>query len=55
MASLLVPLPLDLSPFLPLEFCHYFLSVFCVVPGIEPLCETTANWKSLLMVIMVEN
>ena len=25
------------------------MCVFCVVPGIEPLCETTANWKSLLL------
>ena len=24
--------------------------VFGVVPGIEPLCETTANWKSLLTI-----
>ena len=31
-------------------FAHYFLCVFCVVPGIEPLCETTANWNSLLII-----
>ena len=44
-------LPLDLSAFLPPEFCPYFLCVFCVVPGIAPLCETSVNWKSLLIVI----
>ena len=49
-AFLLVSLPLDLSASLPPEFCHYFLCVICVVPGIEPFCETTANWKNLLMV-----
>ena len=49
MASLLIPLPLDLSASLPPEFLPITFCVFCVVPGIEPLCETTANRKSLLI------
>ena len=42
-ASLLVPLPVDLSASLPPEFCQHFLCVFCVVPGIQPLCEPPSN------------
>ena len=42
------PLPLDLSASLPTEFCHYLLCVFCVVPGMEPVYETTTNWKSFI-------
>ena len=34
---------------MPPEFCPLHLCVFCVVPGIEPLCENNANWKSLLI------
>ena len=33
-------------PYAPL---HYFLCVFRVVPSIVTLCETTANWKRLLI------
>ena len=51
-ASLSVPLPLDLSASPPPLFCHHFFCVFFVVPGIESLCETTANWKSLLIVTL---
>ena len=54
-ASLLVPLPLDLSTSLPPEFAHYLLCVFCVVPGIEPLCKNTANWKRLLTHLLKNN
>ena len=53
MASLLVPLPLDLSTSLPPEFLPITFCVFCVVPGIEPLCDTTANRKSLLIFALV--
>ena len=49
MASLLVPLLLDLSASLPPEFLPIAFCVFCVVPSIEPLYETTANRKSLLI------
>ena len=31
---------------LPITLC-----VFCVVPGIGPLCDNTASWKSLLTTI----
>ena len=40
-ASLLVPLPSDLSAFLPPVICPLvFLCVFCVAYSVEPLCET---------------
>ena len=52
-ASLLVPLPLDLSASLPPEFLPITFCVFCLVPAIEPLCETTANRKSLLIDALV--
>ena len=49
-ASLLVPLPLELSASLPPEVPHYLLCIFCVTsPRLEPQCKTTANWKSLLI------
>ena len=30
------------------NFAHYFLYVFCVVPGIEPLCETTCQLEEFI-------
>ena len=36
-------------------FAHYLLCVFCVVPGIEPLCKNTANWKRLLTHLLKNN
>ena len=42
-ASLLVPLPLELSTSLPLEVAYYLLCIFCVTPCLEPQRKTTAN------------
>ena len=47
-ASLLVPLPLELSASQPPEVAHYLLCTFCVTLRLEPQCKSTANWKSLL-------
>ena len=47
-ASLLVPLPLDLSASLPPEFCHYLLCFFLCGTRCRALLQNTANRKSLL-------